>query len=201
MPAGIGRCEDTTRMPKPNRQPLPRAYRRQTLLPSGPRRQYSGQDTSPARPPRRVGSFGVPLRHPAAPRGDRGRHVVFRRKGSHGLQGTAHRPWPTREHVGVDHRGPQVRVPQQLLHGPDVVAVLEEAMIDPNGGDAGVDPHVTGGMNELAARWDGSAQVHACRMRRSQSQAARRATGPWRGGQLQSDQKSDRRDPRLRGRE
>ena len=42
------------------------------------------------------------------------------------IRRAAHSAPPTVEDVGVDHRGPQVPVAQELLDGADVVTVLQE---------------------------------------------------------------------------
>jgi hypothetical protein len=39
---------------------------------------------------------------------------------------TVHRPTASIQDVRVDHRRPHVAVPEQLLNGPDIVAVLEQ---------------------------------------------------------------------------
>jgi hypothetical protein len=38
----------------------------------------------------------------------------------------AHAERTTIEHVRVDHRRADIRVPEQLLHGPNVVSILEQ---------------------------------------------------------------------------
>jgi Protein of unknown function (DUF1173) len=44
----------------------------------------------------------------------------------HLIERAAHAPPTAVEHVGVDHRGGYVAVAEQLLHGPDVVARLQQ---------------------------------------------------------------------------
>jgi hypothetical protein len=42
------------------------------------------------------------------------------------VDGAVHAERTAIEHVRVDHRRADVRVPEQLLHGSDVVAILEQ---------------------------------------------------------------------------
>jgi len=49
-----------------------------------------------------------------------------RRVGRQGVGWTADAPASAVQHMGVNHRGLHVAVPQQFLHGPDVVAIRQE---------------------------------------------------------------------------
>src|SRR4030095_496017 len=42
------------------------------------------------------------------------------------FEGTSTRSRPALQHVRIDHRRADVRMPEQLLHGPDVRAILEQ---------------------------------------------------------------------------
>lgn len=69
-------------------------------------------------------------------RGSRFQHEG--RGGQDAVRGAAHRAAPPVQDMGVDHRGAHILVAQELLDGPDVVAILEEV------GGKGVSERVRG---------------------------------------------------------
>lgn len=44
----------------------------------------------------------------------------------HPVQRAAHACWAAVEHVGIDHRGREVLVAEEILNRPDVLAVLQQ---------------------------------------------------------------------------
>lgn len=52
--------------------------------------------------------------------------LIITRSYQPGLQRALHGPRPKLQNMRIDHRRRQLRVPQQLLHGADVIARLEQ---------------------------------------------------------------------------